>query len=282
MEKLGAFIFLVAVASSSSAQTSSIAGGLAETVIEQLGKKQAVELAKFGGNAAVRHVFERAAEEGGETVARQLANYAERYGVAALRASEVSPAKMVPALGRLGDDLVRPAIYAAAREPSVVTELMAKYGDDALRLAAKHPGVGPRIATALGRDGINVGLNIPTDEAIRLARYSDEIVASPVSSTTKKELLNSISRSPKRVLDEIEKHPKLLFTTAGCATFIAIAHENKQSIFGSSEHPGTLERIVHTPLAVVSAAVGVGILLWFGSKIWLMFRSHRRNRSVAS
>lgn len=277
------------LASLAFAQTGVAVRELALAIAEQLGRKEAGEFAKFGGEAAVKQLFERAAQEGGEVTARHLADYAERYGVAALRAAETSPGRIVPALDRVGSELVQPAIYAAAREPALITKLVTNYGDDALKLAAKHPGVGAKIATSLGREGIDAGLQMPTSEAIRLARYADEIAASPVSATTKRDLLKAIAKAPKRILGEIEKHPNVLLTAVGCATLIMIANDTKDLVLGvpgngpTPARPGFLERSIKmiietfkTPISAVIALIGLGIVGWFSARIWVIVKSRHR------
>ena len=285
------FTIVAWLGSVASAQVNQAIRELATIVAEQLGRKEAGELAKFGGDAAVRQLFERAVQEGGEATARQLAKYAEEYGVAALRAAEFAPGRMVPALNSVGGELVRPAIYAAAREPAVITKLVTDFGDDALRLAARHPGVGPKIATTLGREGIETGLKLPTNEAVRFARYADDIAASPVPRATKNKLLDAMAKAPKRILDEIEKHPKVLMTAAGCATLIMLAHDQKGDLFGSPgdestpPRPGFIERLFKVgfeafkaPISVVMVIVGIGLAGWFGAKIWIILKSGRRTR----
>lgn len=282
-------LLMLTIASLACAQVSQAVREIAIAVAAQLGRKEAGELAKFGGETAVKQLFERAAREGGEATAQQLGSYAERYGVAALRAAETAPGRFVPALDRIGGEFVEQAIYATAREPALVTKLLADYGDDALKLAAKHAGVGPKIATTLGREGIDTGLQLPTNEAIRLARYADNIASAPVPDNFKKDVLKAIAKAPKRVLDEIEKHPNILLTAAGCATVIKLADDAKAEIWGTPgdgpnpPRPGWLERTLRmvidtfkTPLSAVIAIVGIGVAGWFGARIWLLLKARRR------
>lgn len=266
------------------AQVGQIVRELAEAALEQIGRREAGDLAKFGGEAAVREIFEKAAQEGGEVAAKQLAGYTERFGLAALRAVEVAPGRMLPALEKMSGDLLGPAIYAAAREPALVTKLVTEYGESALMVAAKHPGVGPEIATTLGREGIDTALRLPTPQAVRLARCAEDIAAAPVPPSSKNAVLNAIARAPGRVLDEIEKHPKILMTAAGCATLVAISHDWKDPIFGQPGQPGfadrSLDKVLATfksPISTVIVLIGLGLIAWCGTRIFLILR--RRDSS---
>ena len=269
------------------AQVGQVVRELAETALEQLSQHEAGDLAKFGGEAAVREVFEKAVQEGGEEAAKQLARYTERFGIAALRAVEDAPGRMLPAFAQVGDDLLAPAVYAAAREPALVTRLVTQYGEDALVVVAKHPGVGSQITTSLGREGIDTALKIPTPQAIRLARYADDIAAAPIPSSSRKAVLDAVARAPGRVLDEIEKHPKIFMTVAGCATIVAISHDTKHEVFGDSEHPGFLDRTVNkfidtfrTPISAVISLIGVGFLAWCGTRIVQIIRRDRVSKDM--
>ncbi|HET6249739.1 MAG TPA: hypothetical protein VFE47_18765 [Tepidisphaeraceae bacterium] len=211
-----------------SSVTEAAAKELIEVMLREGGSQAASELVEMGGAAAVRQLLENAMNEGGEELVQRVAQYGTRYGPAALRAMERSPARMVRALDGMQPDLVAPAIRAAARQPEVMDQLVATYGKTALEVAAKHPGFGVDLAEKLGGDGIRIGQNLTTDQAVTLARYADDIAALP--SAQRNQLLDAILRAPVEVLDYLETHPKVLLTAGGAAVVIAA----KDNLLGGS------------------------------------------------
>ena len=137
-----AFAALVVSSQDIHAQTAPAARAIAKELAEVLGQRSARELAEAGGEAAVREVVEQAAREGGEQLAREVAVYGQRYGAQALKAFGEAPAAMTQAMKKVPAEFSEAAMRAAAREPQAIAQLTAKIGEDALIVAAKHPGVG--------------------------------------------------------------------------------------------------------------------------------------------
>ena len=233
-----------------------VASELTEALVRKFASQSAKEFAEAGGETALRNVIAKAASEGGEVAARQGAGLCERFGPSVIRAIEGSPARIAQGLGKLPDDLIEAGIRAAAREPQAVGKLIAQFGDDALLVAAKHPGVGTTIVEKLGVDGIALSKGMATPEAIRLARVADDIAA--VAPAQRAAVISKIQRAGGRALDYLERHPKLLLTTAGVSVFLAA----KDDILGTAQAPGFVERVwqrtldaFHNPLSILFLAV---------------------------
>ena len=256
--------------------TEAVARELVEAMLRQGGREAVTELAEMGGEAAVRKLLERAMNEGGKELVERIAHYATRYGPSALKAVERSPLQMIQALDGLSPDLVAPAIRAAAREPRVTAQLVAAYGQDALELAAKHPGVGTSLAEKLGEDGIRVGRQLSTDEAVTFARFADDIAALPPGE--RNQLLDAMIRAPAKVLNYLETHPKVLLTAGGVAVVVA----TKDNLFGGAVRPagqetpspGLLERLIvgledrfAGPAKILAVIAFVAILAYIGFQL---------------
>jgi len=258
-----------------------------EALVKQMTKRggatAAREVAEMGGNAAVRETLERAAREGGEQLATRVSRYGVAHGPVALRALGRSPARMVAALDELPGDLVRPALHAAAREPDTLVRLVTSHGAGALETAARHPGVGSKLVTSLGDDAVKLGRNLTTDQAIVVARHADDIAKLPAAQRAG--VMQAIARSPARVAGYLERHPKILLTTAGVVTVVAL----KDEIVGTTQlaidaagnpiavaRPGFVERLVGEPvrnatnlLGVVAASILAG---WGAIQLWAAWR----------
>src|SRR5581483_4098091 len=115
-------------------------------VFRHAGREGLEELTQMGGRAAVTEVLEQSAREGGDQLVRKAAQYGVEDGPAALRAIGHSPAKMVGALDGLSPQLRQAGIAAVERNPELMTNLVGRYGSGALEVAAKHPGVGEKLA----------------------------------------------------------------------------------------------------------------------------------------
>ncbi|HEV2296301.1 MAG TPA: hypothetical protein VGR35_20835 [Tepidisphaeraceae bacterium] len=247
-----------------------------EALVKQMTKRggatAAREVAEIGGSAAARETLERAAREGGEQLATRVSRYGALHGPVALRAMRASPARMVAALDELPENLVRPALRAAAREPDTIARLVASHGAGALESAARHPGVGSKLITSFGDDGVKLSRKLTTDQAVVVARHADEIAKLPAPQRAG--VMQALAKSPARVVGYLERHPKVLLTAAGVVTLVAL----KDEIVGTTQlaldaagnpiavaKPGFIERLVGEPvrnatnlLGIVAAAILAG------------------------
>ena len=202
---------------------------IAEAIVKKGGTEAAQELAEFGGKQAIQEVLEKATREGGEELAGKVIRYGRKYGLSAVKTIDNAPALYVKALDEMPETLVERALWAAQREPTVVTRLLSQHGSDALQVAAKYRGVGTDIVTKLGDDGVRMARNVTENQAIVLARYADDIAALPP--VRKSQVVDAILSAPGRVIDHMEKHPRVFLTIAGITTLVAL----KGDVFGNDE-----------------------------------------------
>lgn len=238
---------ILALTVTASAQVASVTAEIAEAVIKRMAAK---ELAEVGGSAAVREVITQAAT-----------------------------ARVAQSLSQLPDDLVQAAVRAVGREPELIGKLVAQHGDDALIIAAKHPGVGTSIAEKLGKEGIDLAKQLPTSDAVRLARAADELAT--IAPAQRAAVFTKLQRTGGKALDYIERHPRILATSAGVAVFLAV----KDDLLGTKDAPGFIERITaktlgmfRNPLSILLIAIAALIFARVGFIIVRIVRYRRGQR----
>lgn len=259
-----------------------------EQLFKQTGRQGLEELSQMGGKAAVREILEQSSREGGEQLVRKVTQYGIEDGPVALRAISRSPAKMVEALDGVSPELRVAGLRAVERDPALMTQLVNKYGGGAMEVAARHPGVGEKLAQSLGEDGISLGRKLTTDQSIVAARYADDIAK--LSPAERSGVLSAITRSPGKVLDYLETHPRTLRTAAGVAVVIAIKDDilgdkgstivrRDGTVVTTPARPGLIERMfpsaskaASTPIALIAGAVAIGVLGWFSIHLWGKWR----------
>lgn len=251
----------------------------------------AEQLAKIGGKAAVEDVLQAAGREGGESLVRRTAQYGLEEGPVALRLIGRSPAKMVEALDHLPPAFRAGALRAAERETEALSGLVLKHGSGALEVAARHPGVGVRIAEGLGEEGIQLGRSLSTDQAIVLSRHLREIGALPAAERST--LLSKIAQAPEHVLDVLEKHPNVLLAGAGIGVALAVKNQVLGDPGGTeilpdgtavqkSPAPGLAERlfaqttqVLAQPLNAAGLVLAAGLAGWLGVWVFGAWRIQR-------
>jgi precorrin-6x reductase len=258
---------------------------IAEAILRKGGKEATEELAEYGGKQAIQEVLEKASREGGSELVERVIRYGKKYGVSAVRTIDNAPSLYVRSLDKLPEEMIERALWAAQRKPEVITRLVSDYGADALRVAAKHRGVGSRIVAQLGDDGVQMAKDLTEEQGVILARHADDIASLPRQQ--RNQVVDAIISAPKRTIDYMEKHPKVFGTAAGIATLVAL----KDEVFGTYEevttHPdgtktvskrGILERILdkfHTPLTAIIVVFAVIIGGWGAIKIWGEYRREK-------
>lgn len=267
-------------------QANVVSKGVQE-LLEALGRlttaEGAGELADFGGKKAVRAILEKGAGEGGDHLVERMVHYGQRYGLEALQVMEHAPLAYVRAFDALPEQVMRKALWAVQREPERMTKLVRQYGADALHTAAKHPGVGSDLVQSLGTQGIRLGKRLPEGPFLQTAGHLDSMADVPAR--TRREVVDFILQAPKRSLEWLEAHPRILYTATGVGTFLAV----KDQILGQEREvtvnpdgsktirekgflPRTMDRF-YNPLAVI-IYVAAGLLLIGG--LMRIRRIHRR------
>lgn len=259
---------------------------LVEALVKKGGQQGAKELMKIGGEALAREVLEKAAQEGGEKLAEKLATQTLKHGAALLKVAKQSPSKFILAFDELTPSMQKAAAQAITREPDLMARLFSSVGKEALTAAAQHPGVGSRVVNVLGREGTEVLSKVTTDQAIQLSRLAPKIAE--VAEPQRRTLIEMIGKAPERIMDLLEKHPRVLYTGAGVASFLAV----KDQILGGSEiitdedgvvtsvrKRGIFETLWEESLETFTAPLGgliwivaIILLAWGGIKLWAVLR----------
>lgn len=198
--------------------------------VKQAGKEAAEQLAEIGGKQAVREIAEKAASEGGEALVGKLATNTSRYGFVVLQGAKESPAVFMRALEGVPESLRGAALAELRREPQLISSLVREGGADALIVAGKNPGTGAQIMRELGGSSAGAVKELTQDQAIQLARHSTGI-AKVADAGQRSQFLQMLAQAPARVLGLLEKNPKVLYTSAGLAAFLA----SKDQILGTDE-----------------------------------------------
>lgn len=270
----------------------SIVRGIAEALAEQIMKKggqESIELAALGGSQAVKGVLRKAAQEGGEVLAQKVARYTSIYGVDVLKCAKESPAQFIKAFESITPNVRMATLQAVRREPELMPQLISKFGKDAMIVAAKHPGVGTSLIRTFGEEGIAVAEKVSKDEGIQLARLSGQI--SKLPSEQRSQFLDIFSKAPQRVIELLERNPKVLKTGAVLAAFLA----SKDQLLGSDRcmilsdgrvvpvhNVGLMERMtvalaphVRGPILIITGMIGLCISGWAGIQLWAGYRISR-------
>lgn len=272
-------IVLLLVASNSMANfITKGAREIAEAILRKGGKEATEELAEYGGKQAIQEVLEKASREGGSELVEKVIRYGKEYGVSAVKTIDKAPSLYVRSLDELPEEMIERALWAAQRDPELIARLISDYGVDALQVAAKYRGVGSRIVSQLGDDGVRMVKDLTEEHAVILARHADDIAALPPKQ--RNQIVDAITSAPKRILDYMEEHPKIFGTAAGIATLVAL----KDEVLGKDEEVvnnpdgsttvrkrGIVERIIdrfHTPLNAIIVVLAVIIGGWGGIKLW--------------
>jgi hypothetical protein len=263
-----------------------MAGDLAEALIRKGGQQGAKELTELGGETLAREALEKAAQEGGEKLAQRVADLALEHGAALLKVAKQSPSKFVSVFDELTPAMQKAAAQAITREPDRMARLFSTVGKQALKAAALHPGVGSQVVEALGPEGAEALGRVRTDQAIQLGRLAPKIAG--VAEPQRRTLMEMIEQAPERIMDLLEKHPKVLLTGAGLASFIAAKEQilggaeiitDRNGVVRVVEKPGFLQRTwrqttetFKTPLSSFLCIAGLIALAWGGIKVWAAVR----------
>lgn len=246
-----------------------VAQEIAEIVVRKGGGRAAQELAEWGGEKAVREIAEDAMRVGGDKAVQKLRQYVTAHGMSALKAVKTNPGRLIQALDDIPESMVGKALAAVNHNPAAMNRLLDSHGSDALRVAAKYPGIGVDICEGLGSQGIRTALRLEVPQAVQLHRLMPQL--SRLEAGQRSRVLDMISEAPASVFSFLEKHPRLLLTSAGVTVLI----NYREAIVGGDEiaenpdgtrqvisKPGlfgrTAEKIIHHP------ASGNAILLFAG------------------
>jgi hypothetical protein len=281
---LTATLLLTVPASSIRAQEGTLVRAAAKEAVEifagqaerQGAKAVATELTEFGGETAVREVFEQVAKETGEEGVKRLVQLSKSYGLDAVRAAKVAPRLTTLAEG-VAPELAPSALRALLRpeERALLEPLSKDLATGALEAAARHPGVGVQVVDELGVAGLKASKQYSTDAIIQLVKSPEAKSIAALPATQKTGLL-------KRVAQFIEQHPKTVLGAAGLGLFVRYKDEllgdKGEVVIGPDGTPiyvpktGILERSSNRILEWLLPTVAAIIGLWGANRLFWAWR----------
>jgi hypothetical protein len=209
-------------------------------------KAVATELTEFGGETAVREVFEQVAKETGEEGVKRLVQLSKSYGLDAVRAAKVAPRLTTLAEG-VAPELAPSALRALLRpEERALLEPLSK--------ASKQ---------------------YSTDAIIQLVKSPEAKSIAALPAAQKTGLL-------KRLAQFIEQHPKTVLGAAGLGLFIRykddLVGDKGEIVIGPDGTPmyvpktGILERSSNRILEWLLPTVAAIIGLWGANRLFWAWR----------
>ncbi len=196
-------------------------------IVRWLGRETSERIARRGGREATertareatrkgaRQGGQAAVEQGGRRGADALGDQAGRQGAGLLNSSALQQGGRIAARNL---DNVSPAMRQSAeavirREGDRALPLIQQYGDNAVMVMNRHPGTGADLLAKLGSDAVPLARALPEQDLVRLMRHMDQVSNLPAGA--KRSTLDAMARSPARVADFLEQHPRVLKTGAG-------------------------------------------------------------------
>lgn len=281
---LSAALFIAAPGSPLRAQEGTLVRAAAKEAVEifagqaerQSAKAVATELTEFGGETAVREVFEQVAKETGEEGVKRLVQLSRSYGLDAVRAAKVAPRLTTLAEG-VAPELAPSALRALLRpeERALMEPLSNELATGALEAAARHPGVGVQVVDELGVAGLKASKQYSTDAIIQLVKSPEAKSIAALPTAQKTGLL-------KRVAQFIEQHPKTVLGAAGLGLFIRykddLLGDKGEIVIGPDGTPiyvpktGILERSSNRILEWLLPTVAAIIGLWGANRLFWAWR----------
>jgi hypothetical protein len=285
-------VLVILSASASRAQEGTLVRAAAKEAVEffagqaerQGAKAVAAELTEFGGEAAVREVFEQVARESGEEGVKTLVQLSKSYGLDAIRAAKVAP-RLTLLAERVSPELAPAALRTLLRpeERAVLERLGSELTPAALEAAARHPGVGVEVVERLGAAGVQASKRYDTDAVIQLVKSSEAKSIAALPATQRASIL-------KRVAQFIEQHPKTVLGAAGLALFIRykdeLLGEKGEIAIGPDGTPiyipktGILERSSNRILEWLVPIVAAIIALWGANRLFWSWRWSKVSHAV--
>ncbi|HET6323848.1 MAG TPA: hypothetical protein VFG04_04040 [Planctomycetaceae bacterium] len=281
---LSAALVVAAPATAIRAQEGTLVRAAAKEAVEffagqaerQGAKAVATELTEFGGETAVREVFEQVAKETGEEGVKRLVQLSKSYGLDAVRAAKVAP-RLTPLAEGVAPELAPSALRALLRpeERALLEPLSNELATGALEAAARHPGVGAQVVGELGPAGLKASQQYGTDAIIQLVKSPEAKSIAALPASQKTSLL-------KRMAQFIEQHPKTVLGAAGVGLFVRYKDEllgdKGEIVVGPDGTPiyvpktGLIERSSNQILAWLLPVVAGVVGLWGANRLFWAWR----------
>jgi hypothetical protein len=201
-------------------------------------------------------------------------------------------------LEELPKDAVSPALrrLAADAEGRSLAKLTTQYGAKALVAETRHPGIGGQLVRHLGEEGAELATKLDTNQAIVLARHTEDIAK--LAPTQREGVIQLLHSDGKRLVAFLgrwmEENPgKTLFTAAATTVLLT----NSDAILGGGTivdgpngpefvpRPGLAERMLQSLLVpilkVLLPVVAVGAAIWILIKLGVAYRIGRAKIAMA-
>ncbi len=208
------------------AQVSPVARSSARELVAYFSKKGATrEVAKFGGEAGIGKSLDAIAKTGGKKCVEEAAKYASAHGLRALKAIELSPEKIIRALEKTPPKDRKILIHIVNSNKRLISENLTKGSEEFLVLEAKYPGLGLDIFK-LGDDVCKIANTLPKSDVLRIAQRSDALLRVQKASPKQYQgFAEALKKTPSKILDTLEKHPKVLLSGTALAAYLGSRNE---------------------------------------------------------
>jgi len=137
------------------------------------------EAVEFALKNSGREVVERTSRE---AVEKSVEAGVAKYGPRAAQAVADGGVELVEATAKYGDDAMRVAVEASpaarrllALEPGRMLPIVREFGEEAIEVEAKSPGLARRVFTTFGDDGARqIARDVPAEDLPRLLKYAEQ------------------------------------------------------------------------------------------------------------
>ncbi len=260
-----AFILLTLAITSGNlhAQAGSLVKSMAKEITEYLTKKSggaaAKEFAEIGGEKALIEVLEKCAKEGGEELTQQVVSHTKAYGPSFLKAIKPDPVFFAKSFQKIPKVHAKAAILELSSDATLMKQLIKSHGDEALEVAAMHPGVGAKVISRYGSAGVNAGKQLPTPDVITLSQVKG---FDKLPEASKSKFLKMLDAEPKQLIKA------LAIVGGGAALILTVDKVNDIAniLIGSKDAPGQLISTANKFLW------GFSILIILSLATWLFIR----------
>ena len=230
---------------------------LAKYLTKKGGDTAAKELVEIGGEKAVKDVLEKCAKEGGEELTKEVISNSKTYGPSFIRAIKPDPLLFSKSFKNVPKKHSKAAILELNSNPILMKKLIQSHGDEALEVAAMHPGVGAKVISKYGNAGVKAGKQLTTPDVITLSRVQG---FDDLPQASKSKFLKILDAKPKQVINA------LTIAGGGVAIILTTAKVNEivKIATGTLEAPGELVTVA------TKFTWGIAILLTLALAVWLL------------
>lgn len=260
-------VLFILLLGSSALQANPVVRKLVAQALKQAGR----ETLEAGAREAAEHAAATAIRKFGASGAEELV---QRGGLELLEAGAKHGDEILKAARRIPEA----TRYLGAR-PAEALGLVTRYGDDALRLEARVPGMTEQAVAQFGRGELAVLAKVPSSEITQLVGYA----ARADSPATRRALLESWKKNGSFVLRELDKSKALIITGGLTVSMIKVSDGLEDGIRQMperipSEAMNNFFNKTGTGLAVAAMLGSVSLPL---ALVWLLGSRRRKHGAAA-